>query len=83
LVNEVVPLKDLMATAEKWANDILQCSPLSIRASKESVMKGLEMHVLDAMIAPFPAVMALWTSEDLIEGPLAFAQKRPPQWKGR
>jgi len=83
LVNEVVPLKDLMATAEKWANDILQCSPLSIRASKESVMKGLEMPVLDAMIAPFPAVMALWTSEDLIEGPLAFAQKRPPQWKGR
>jgi len=41
------------------------------------------MPVLDAMIAPFPAVMALWTSEDLIEGPLAFAQKRPPQWKGR
>jgi len=83
LVNEVVPLKDLMATAEKWANDILQCSPLSIRASKESVMKGLEMPVLDAMKAAFPAVMALWTSEDLIEGPMAFAQKRPPQWKGR
>ena len=83
LVNEVVPLKDLMATAERWANDILQCSPVSIRASKESVMKGLEMNVLDAMKAEFPAAMALWTSEDLIEGPLAFAQKRPPQWKGR
>ena len=83
LVNEVVPLKDLMATAERWANDILQCSPVSIRASKESVMKGLEMPVLDAMKAEFPAAMALWTSEDLIEGPLAFAQKRPPQWKGR
>lgn len=83
LVNEVVPLKDLMATAERWANDILQCSPVSIRASKESVMKGLEMPVLDAMKAAFPAAMALWTSEDLIEGPLAFAQKRPPQWKGR
>ena len=83
LVNEVVPLKDLMATAERWANDILQCSPVSIRASRESVMKGLEMPVLDAMKAAFPAAMALWTSEDLIEGPLAFAQKRPPQWKGR
>ena len=83
LVNEVVPLKDLIATAEKWANDILQCSPLSIRASKESVMKGLEMKVLDAMKAQFPAVNALWTSEDLIEGPLAFAQKRPPKWKGK
>ena len=83
LVNEVVPLKDLLPTAERWANDILQCSPVSIRASKESVMKGLEMPVLDAMKAEFPAAMALWTSEDLIEGPLAFAQKRAPQWKGR
>jgi enoyl-CoA hydratase/carnithine racemase len=83
LVNEVVPMKDLMATAEKWANLILECGPLSIRASKESVMKGLEMKVLDAMKAQFPAVNALWTSEDLIEGPLAFAQKRPPKWKGK
>ena len=31
----------------------------------------------------YPAVSALYTSEDFKEGPLAFAQKRPPQWKGR
>jgi crotonobetainyl-CoA hydratase len=28
-------------------------------------------------------VAALYTSEDFKEGPLAFAQKRAPQWKGR
>ncbi len=30
-----------------------------------------------------PAVDALWKSDDLREGPLAFAQKRKPEWKGR
>jgi hypothetical protein len=30
-----------------------------------------------------PAVSALWKSDDLREGPLAFAQKRKPVWKGR
>ena len=31
----------------------------------------------------YPAVAALYTSEDFIEGPKAFAERRPPQWKGR
>jgi enoyl-CoA hydratase/carnithine racemase len=83
LVNEVVPLKDLMATAERWANDILRCSPLSIQATKEVTMKALDMTLEDALNTDFPVVYKLFTSEDAVEGPLAFAQKRPPQWKGR
>jgi hypothetical protein len=31
----------------------------------------------------YPAMQGMLTSEDLQEGPLAFAQKRAPQWKGR
>jgi enoyl-CoA hydratase/carnithine racemase len=83
LVNEVVPLKDLMATAEKWANDILRCSPLSIRASKEAAMKGLGMPLEQALATNFWGQQVLKQSEDYIEGPKAFAEKRPPQWKGR
>jgi enoyl-CoA hydratase/carnithine racemase len=83
LVNEVVPLKDLMATAERWANDILRCSPLSIQTSKEVALKGLDMSLEEALNTEFPAIYKLFTSEDAVEGPLAFAQKRPPQWKGR
>ena len=83
LVNEVVPLDQLIPTAERWAADIISCSPLSIRASKESSMKGLEMGLEEAMKTRFSAAATLMDSEDRIEGPRAFAEKREPQWKGR
>jgi enoyl-CoA hydratase/carnithine racemase len=83
-VNEVVPSADLMETAKRWAGEIMACSPMSIRASKESVYQGLdEANLEKAVTGHYPAVGALFKSEDLIEGPLAFAQKRAPQWKGR
>lgn len=85
-VNAVVPAADLMDETRRWAKMICDCSPMSIRASKQAVMKGLDASSLeDAIKGQFkhPAVAALFQSEDFREGPLAFAQKRPPQWKGR
>ena len=82
LVNEVVPLKDLIATAERWAGEIMECSPVSIQASKEAAMGGLGMSLEETTKQHFPATARLWKSKDVIEGPLAFAQKRKPQWKG-
>ena len=85
-VNEVVAPAELMATARRWAADIIACSPMSIRASKETVQKGLTEPTLQAAIESqgrYGAVKALFKSDDVREGPLAFAQKRPPQWKGR
>jgi crotonobetainyl-CoA hydratase len=85
-VNEVVAPGQLMDAARRWADLICECSPMSIRASKEAVVKGLDEPSLEAAIkgqARYPAVAALFASEDFKEGPLAFAQKRAPQWKGR
>lgn len=83
-VNEVVPQAELMAAARRWAGLIMECSPMSIRASKESVYQGLgEANLQAAVTGKYPSVAALFRSEDLIEGPRAFAEKRKPQWKGR
>ena len=85
-VNEVVPAGELMAAARRWAAQIAELSPMSIRASKEAVFKGLDEPTLEAAIRGqnrYPAVSALFTSEDFVEGPMAFSQKRAPNWKGR
>ena len=81
LVNEVVTLKELIATAEKWAAEIMECSPLSVQASKEAAYAGLHMSLEEACKTNFPASKKLFQSKDLIEGPRAFAEKRKPNWK--
>jgi dehydration protein DpgD len=83
LVNEVVPAGQLPAAAERWARTIAECSPLSVQATKQAALDGLDRPLRDALFAHYPAVDRLWTSEDAIEGPRAFAEKRPPRWKGR
>jgi len=83
LVNEVVPSEELMPTAEKWAAEIMKAAPLSIRASKEASLTGMRLSLQDAMMHNYPGVTAMQNSDDYIEGPKAFAEKRPPQWKGR
>jgi crotonobetainyl-CoA hydratase len=83
VVNEVVPLAELMPTAMKWANEILECSPISIRASKQASLMGLNMPLDAALRMNFTETERMRRSEDTIEGPKAFAEKRKPNWKGR
>ena len=84
-VNEVAPVGQSVEAAKKWAGQIVECSPMSIRATKHAVMKGLDATVATALAEQFqyPAVAAMFRSEDFKEGPMAFAQKRKPEWKGK
>ena len=81
-VNEVVPHDDLMTVAENWANEILECAPLSVRGSKQGAMQGLEIPLESAMSRSFYWLNRHNSSPDQKEGPIAFSEKRTPNWTG-
>ncbi|HWD66412.1 MAG TPA: enoyl-CoA hydratase-related protein [Caulobacteraceae bacterium] len=84
-VHEMTTPEGLMPAAYRLASQIGECSPMSIRASKEAVMRGLNEPSLEAAIRAqgrYPAVKALFRSDDFVEGPRAFAEKRAPNWAG-
>ena len=66
-VNQVVPASELMATARRWADWILECAPLSVRASKEAALGGLEQSSLEeAMKTRYEGLATMIKSEDFV-----------------
>ena len=83
LVNRVVPLDQLMPTATAMAERICENAPLAIRATKQMVYKSLwpALHEVQDLTTSIMAIAR--ESEDIQEGPRAFAEKRKPQYKGK
>lgn len=86
MVNEVVPHDQVLEAAQKLAKDIIENSPVAVKASKDIVYRGLDSSVI------FPPkaweineryVSQVMNSEDSKEGPRAFAEKRKPVWSGK
>lgn len=83
LVNRVVPADQLMSTAEEIAGKICLGAPLSLIAIKEAITRGVELPLEEGLKLESDLAMLLSNTEDQKEGSRAFAEKRPPQWKGR
>lgn len=87
LVNHVVPLSGLMDKAREVAKDICSAAPLAIGAIKELIRdtKGMtvEQGFTHMRKGGSPIYKQMIASEDAVEGPKAFAEKRDPVWKGK
>jgi len=83
LVNRVAEPERLMECALELAREILEGAPLSVRAARDMVWLSTEMGRSAALQAARHASEVAYRSEDAQEGPRAFAEKRPPVWRGR
>jgi len=83
LVNEIVEPEHLLDRALGWAARINANAPLAVRATKESVLRGLSGTLADAYRIESELSQAVFATDDAREGPAAFTEKRPPRWAGR
>jgi|SRR5579859_3760137 len=83
LVNRVVPKGQGVRTAVELANVICQAAPLAVRVSKK-MLRSAALHGEEELWALQAQLSAeLMRSEDYLEGPRAFIEKRAPHWQGR
>ena len=83
-VTEVAPDGAALETALRWADDLLAAAPLAVRATKRVVLDFANAPLAEAMAPQWelPQVRAAQTSQDAIEGPRAFVERRAPVWAG-
>jgi enoyl-CoA hydratase/carnithine racemase len=83
MINKVVPPAELMPEAKRWAAELVDRPPLSLKALKYCVNVGMQMDLLGAIEYEAKQAAFLTKTEDIVEGMRAFVEKRKPQFKGR
>jgi enoyl-CoA hydratase len=82
LVNQVVPEGEALASATELARRIAQNAPLALAATKRVIAHAADWDSAEAFGRQSEIINPVFGSADAMEGALAFAEKRPPNWRG-
>ena len=83
LLSQVVEPEALLPAAESIGREIMEGAPVALQFGKEAVNKGIEMPLEEGIRLEVDLSTLLRTTEDSVEGPRAFVEKRKPVWKGK
>lgn len=83
LVSEVVAPGAMDAAVDRWVGEIAAAAPLAVAQAKRAIDGGMGLPLAQGQAIERAAYEVVLTSEDRNEGLAAFADKRPPVWKGR
>jgi enoyl-CoA hydratase/carnithine racemase len=83
LVQRIVGDEELLPAAESLGREMLANAPIAIQLARDAIRRGLDMPLAQALRLEDDLVGIAMATEDAREGALAFAQKRPPHWKGQ
>ena len=83
LVDHVVPMSELMGKCEEIAAEICKSAPLAVQKIKEVALRGLDLPLAEGLRLERDGYEWLTKTQDADEGAKAFAEKRPPNWRGK
>jgi enoyl-CoA hydratase/carnithine racemase len=83
LVDYVVPMAELIPKCEAIAAEICKSAPLAVSRIKQAALRGLDQPLKDGLELERELYTWLQGTQDAREGARAFAEKRPPNWRGR
>ena len=82
LVNKLVPAGEALAAAKELAAKVALGAPLALAASKRVIVESADWSAGEAFGRQSEIIAPIFGSKDAMEGAIAFAEKRPPVWRG-